>query len=386
MNIPVPALEQSFLRTKARSYAEYKKTMELKANSSNNTIFADADGDIAYWHGNFIPKRDTQYDFTKPVDGSDPASEWGPLMTLDEIPHLLNPASGYVENVNNWPWSGAGESSLKRSDFPRYVEQGTETARGRHAVRVLDGRKDFTLDSLLSAAFDPYLPWFEPTIPALVRAWDALPAASTLKPKLAEQVATLRTWDHLWGADSYATSLAIYWGEQVGMPLAPQARRAGLLWENYVAQNASAEDMLQALVRATDKLNADFGTWKTPWGEINRFQRINDNIQPNFTDDGPSIPVPFTSSQWGSLASFAARTSPGTKKRYGTSGNSFVAVVEFGEKVRARAVTAGGESGRPASKHFDDEAERYASGNLREVYFYPAQLVGHTERRYRPGE
>ncbi len=392
MNVPVPALEQSFLRTKARSYAEYKKTMELKANSSNNTIFADADGDIAYWHGNFIPKRDADLDFTKPVDGSDPATEWGPLMSLEEIPHLLNPKSGYVENVNNWPWSGSGESSLKRADFPRYVEQGMETARGLHAVRVLDGRKDFTLDTLLGAGFDPYLPWFARTVPALVRAWDALPAASSLKPRLAEQVAMLRSWDKCWAADSYATTIAVYWGEQVGMPLAGPARRAGVLWEDYVVQHASYEDMLQALVRATDKLRSDFGNWKVAWGEVNRFQRIKDDIQPSFTDEGPSIAVPFVSSQWGSLASFAARTFPDatngeqTKRRYGTSGNSFVAVVEFGDKVRARAVTAGGESGHPESKHFKDEAERYASGDFREVYFYPAQLVGHVERKYRPGD
>ena len=70
---------------------------------------------------------------------------------------------------------------------------------------------------------------------------------------------------------------------------------------------------------------------------------------------------------------------------YGTSGNSFVAVVEFGEKVRARAVTAGGESGNPAAKHFNDEAQRYSTGDLREVYFYRSQLAGHTEREYHPG-
>jgi acyl-homoserine-lactone acylase len=71
---------------------------------------------------------------------------------------------------------------------------------------------------------------------------------------------------------------------------------------------------------------------------------------------------------------------------YGTSGNSFVAVVEFGDSVRARAVTAGGESGNPASSHFNDQAERYSKGDLRDVYFYPSQLKGHSERAYRPGE
>ncbi len=144
------------------------------------------------------------------------------------------------------------------------------------------------------------------------------------------------------------------------------------------------EQLLQSLAAASDKLAADFGSWKTPWGDINRFQRLTGDIVQPFNDAGPSIPVGFTSAVWGSLASFGARAYPGTKKWYGTSGNSFVAVVEFGDRVRAKAVTAGGESGNPASPHFNDEAKRYATGELREVYFYRDQLKGHTEREYHP--
>ena len=386
MNTPIKALEQSYLRTKARSYAEYSKTMELFANSSNNTIFADADGDIAYWHGNFIPRRDTKFDFTKPVDGSDPATDWHGLLTLNEVPHLFNPKSGWLFNVNNAPWWGSGESSLKKSDFPAYVEQGGESSRGIHAIRLLTGRHDFTPERLLSSAFDSYLPWFARTIPELLTAYDALPDSSPQKAQLHDQVAVLRAWDFRWGYDSVATSLAVYWGEAAGMPVAAAARRAGTLWEDYVATNVTLAQMLTALATASSKLTADFGSWQTKWGDINRFQRINDDIAPSFSDSAPSIPVPFTSSAWGSLASFAARAYPNTKKRYGTSGNSFVVVVEFGDKVRARAVTAGGESGNPNSRHFNDEAERYASGNFREVYFYPDQLKGHSERAYHPGQ
>ncbi|HXJ37712.1 MAG TPA: penicillin acylase family protein, partial [Bryobacteraceae bacterium] len=149
---------------------------------------------------------------------------------------------------------------------------------------------------------------------------------------------------------------------------------------------ASPAAMLQALAEASDRLASDFGKWRTAWGEINRFQRLTDDIVHPFTDVGPSIPVGFTSAEWGSLASFGARAYPGTKKRYGTSGNSFVAVVEFGDRVKAVAVTAGGENGDVKSKHFTDQAERYSTGTLREVYFYREQLKGHTERTYRPGE
>ncbi len=387
MNTPVKALEQSFLRTKAHTYGEYKKTMELMANSSNNTIFASADGDIAYWHGNYIPERDTRFDYTKPVDGTNPATDWQGLTALDQIPQLRNPHSGWIENVNNAPWSGSGESSLKKKDYPPYVEQGTETARGVHMVRVLNDRKDFTRDSLLTSAFDPYLPYFATTIPALLKAYDALPQNDPQRTALAPQIEVLRKWDYKWAADSIATSLAVYWGEASGTPVSAAARRTGTLWEDYVVAHVSPADMLSGLQKATDKLTADFGKWQIAWGDINRYQRLDDSIVPHFDDAQPSIAIPFTASTWGSLASFAARAYPNTKKRYGTSGNSFVAVVEFGpDRVRARAVTCGGESGHPDSKHFNDEQDRYASGDFREVMFYPDQLHGHIERTYHPGE
>ncbi len=385
MQEPVKALMQSYTRTKAQDYKSYRQTMELKANSSNNTIFADGDGDIAYFHGNFIPRRDPNYDWTKPVDGSNPATEWKGLLDIDETPHLLNPKSGWLYNSNDWPWSAAGESSPKKEDYPVYVENGGESARGRHAVRVLQHKQDFTLQSLMAAAYDSYLTWFEKPIPALIKAWDEMPPSDPLKAKVAEQIQALRGWDLRWAANSIPTSLAVFWGDDVRRRAGPDARRAGTAVDDYIGGKAAPEQLVQSLAAASDKLTADFGSWKTPWGDINRFQRLTGEIVQPFNDAAPSIPVGFTSAAWGSLASFGARAYPGTKKWYGSSGNSFVAVVEFGETVHAVAVTAGGESGDPSSGHFNDEAKRYAAGDLREVYFYPRQLKGHTEKEYHPG-
>ena len=380
MEEPVKALTQSYTRTKAKNYKEFLKTMELHTNSSNNTIFADAEGNIAYFHANFIPRRDTKFDWTKPVDGTDPATEWKGLLSVDETPHLLNPASGWLYNTNNWPWSAAGPSSPRQSDYPAYVDNGSESARGLHAIRVLENRKDFTLAGLRDAAFDTYLTAFEKTVPVLVKAWDDAPASNPLKAKLSEQVDLLRKWDLRWSATSVPTSLAIFYGTESARIGGGRGRRGG-----GAPAQPTADQLLQALAAASDKLTADFGSWKTPWGDINRFQRLTDDIVHPFNDAGPSIPVGFPSATWGSLASFGARAYPTTKKWYGTSGNSFVAVVEFGDSVRAIAVTAGGESGDVKSKHFNDQAKRYATGDLRPVYFYPSQLKGHTEREYHPG-
>jgi acyl-homoserine lactone acylase PvdQ len=386
MQQPIKALIQDFTRTKAKNYAEFRKTMELHTNSSNNTIFADAEGNIAYFHSDYIPKRSDSFNWGEPVDGSNPATAYDGVLSLDQTPTLLNPKVGWLYNSNNWPWSAAGPDSPKRADFPKYVERSTEESpRGYHALRVLPGHHDFTMDSLRAAAFDSYLPAFATLIPHLLKAYDATPASNPLEQKLAPEIAALQSWDFRWGADSIPTSLAVFWGTDIYHRIGAKARAADISAEDYVANRATPDELLQSLADASDKLTADFGTWRTPWGDINRFQRFNDDIEPHFDDAKPSIPVPFTSSLWGSLASFGARAYPNTKKWYGTSGNSFVAVVELGPKVQARAITAGGESGDPASTHFKDEAERYASGNLREVYFYREQLEGHTERTYHPG-
>ena len=383
---PVKALTQSYTRTKAKDYAAFRKIMELHTNSSNNTIFADAEGNIAYFHSNYIPRRDTAFDWTKPVDGSNPATDYHGLLSIDSTPGLLNPPVGWLYNSNNWPWSAAGPDSPKRADFPKYVERGTEESpRGYHALKVLPARHDYTMISLIATGFDSYLPAFATMLPPLLKAYDAAAASNPLKAQLAGQIRLLRDWNDRWAINSIATSLAVFWGTDVFRRVGREAREAGMSAEDYVEQRATPEELLQSLADASAKLTADFGTWQTPWGDINRFQRFNDDIAPRFDDAKPSIPVGFTSSMWGSLASFGARAYANTKKWYGTSGNSFVAVVEFGDSVRARAVTAGGESGDPASPHFNDEAERYATGNLRVVYYYPSQLVAHTERVYHPG-
>jgi acyl-homoserine-lactone acylase len=307
-------------------------------------------------------------------------------MSVDETPGLLNPATGWLYNTNNWPWSAAGPNSPKKADYPAYVDKGTEESpRGFHALRVLDKKKDFTLSSLIEAAYDSYLPAFDVLIPRLLKAYDAAPA-SNLKTKVAPQIAALRSWDYRWSVSSVPTAVAVYWGEELGRKVGDAARKSGVTADHYMMNSATADEQLNALAAASDKLAADFGKWNTPWGDINRFQRLTADIVQPFDDKGPSIPVGFTSSRWGSLASFGARSYPNTKKMYGNTGNSFVAVVEFGDKVTAKAVSAGGENGDPKSKHFMDQAERYSTGGLRDVYFYPAQLTGHTERTYHPGQ
>jgi acyl-homoserine-lactone acylase len=314
MEDPVRALTESFTRTKAKNYREFRETVNLRTNSSNNTVYADADGNIAYFQASFVPKRDPKFDWNRPVDGSDSATDWKGVLTLDEMPNVLNPPNGWIQNTNNWPYSAAGENSPKQNDFPRYVDTYGENPRGIHAMRLLEGKKDFSLQGLIDAAYDSYQPTFAVLVPPLIKDYDALPASSPLKSKLAEQVKVLGGWDYRWSAESVPTALAIYWAEDLWKRVPQNANDEELQGWEYVAKKATADERLESLAAASDKLAQDFGTWKTPWGEINRFQRLTDDIVHRFSDSAPSIPVPFTTAQWGSLASIVPQANSGTEE------------------------------------------------------------------------
>ena len=386
MERPVEALQQSFLRTKARDLASFLEAARLQANSSNNTIFADDKGEIAYLHPQFVPRRPDRFDYTKVVDGSDPATDWGSLHALPELPNVVNPPNGWVQNTNNWPYRAAGPFSADPKRFPRYMDTIGETFRGMHALKLLTGSRDWTLDRLQAAAFDSYQPGFAELIPALIQAYDALPKEDSSRARRSAQIALLRNWDYRWSGNSVAQSLAMVWATRLREMLnAPSAENSDLV-ARRLGRDTTAAQKLLALDDAIDRLQREFGRWQVPWGEINRYQRATNAIHATYDDSAPSIPVPFANGNYGSLASVRSSPRQGSKRWYSDYGNSFVALVEFGPRVRAHAVTAGGESGNPASPHFNDEAQRYSSGNLRLVYFYPDQLAGHTERTYHPGD
>jgi acyl-homoserine-lactone acylase len=386
MEEPMRALVQSYSRTKAANLEEYLEVMSTHTNSSNNTLFADAEGNVAYLHSNFIPIRDTRFDYSRPVDGSDPATDWQGIHTLEESPNAINPSTGFAFCTNNWPYSAGGGDSPDPADYPSYMDRGRENPRGIHALRVLEGRRDFTLETLQAAAYSPDLPAFDAMVPALVAGWDELPEGDGLREGTAEEVQALRDWDRRWSVESVPTALAVFWGTELLARVQAAAGDAGMDIYEYAATRTSPRERLEALETASARLEGEFGDWRTPWGEINRFQRLTGDIDLPFDDGAPSVPVGFTSARWGSLASFGATPREGTRRWYGTSGNSFVAVVEFGERLRAMAVTAGGLNNDPASPHFNDQAERYAAGDLRPVHFYREDVEAAAQQTYRPGE
>ncbi|EMS33607.1 Penicillin amidase family protein [Mariniradius saccharolyticus AK6] len=382
----VKALTQSYTRTKTKNHQEFRSTMDLKTNSSNNTVYADRDGNIAYYHGNFIPKRNPDFDWRNTVDGSNPDTDWQGLHSLDEMIFIFNPRNGWIQNCNSTPFTAAGRFSPKKENFPAYMAWDLENARGLNAVRVLEDQKNLTLESLITIAYEPTLMAFKPLVPSLVKAFENLPDTDLRKILLLQPLGVLASWDLKTGVESVGTTLGVFWANQ----LMADARDLERPWDAYIfdflAKETSDEMKIAAFEKALERLKSDFGTWEMPWGEVNRFQRISGEIEPRFDDTQASFPVGMNSSMWGSLAAYGSRPYPNTKKWYGNVGNSFVAVVEFGEKVKAKSLLAGGQSGDPSSPHFTDQAEMYALGKFKDVSFYREDVLKNTKKTYRPGE
>ncbi len=381
---PVRALSQSYLRTKTVDYASFRKTQDMRTDTSNNTVYADGNGTIAYFHGNFIPKRNAAFDFTQPVDGSDPATEWQGPHAIEDTITLLNPSNGWLFNSNNWPFSAAGDQSPKRENFPRYMWTKGENPRGPHAVEVLSSLHSATLDNLIAAGYDGHLTAFDMLLPPLFAAYDGLPSADPRRAALRDPIETLRAWNRRTSADSAATTIAIFWGQGLIERNGAAARDADEPVYDYLVDKLTNAERIGGLVAALEKLRQDFGRWQIAWGDINRFQRLTDDMVQPFDDAKPSLPVGFAPSQWGALASFDSSKPRKTKKIYGAAGNSFVAAIEFGPTIHAKAIMSGGESGDPSSPHFTDQALMFTQGRFRDVLFYPEEVRAHAERSYQP--
>ena len=390
-NRSMNGLMQCWLRNKAKGLEDYKKVMALRGNTSNNTVFADSKGNIAYWHGNYIPKRDAQFDWSKPVDGNNIATEWKGLHTVDETVHLYNPPNGWIQNCNSTPFTAAADHSPKKQDYPVYMAPDGENFRGINAVRVLSKEQSFTLDKVIAAGYDTYLPAFEVLVPALIKAFEKdIAQNNPLYTELVEPINTLKSWNFYSAENSVATTIAIEWAQKLNPAIQRVYIDAGesdqVSKTRQFAATATTDQLVNPFKDAITVLKKDFGSWNISWGTINRFQRLTGNLTEKFDDNQPSLPVGFASATWGCLPSFVSRYMNATKKRYGYNGNSFVCAVEFGKRITAKSVLAGGVSGNPNSPHFNDQAELYTKGQFKDILFYKEDVLKHVERKYRPGE
>ncbi len=381
---------QSWLRTKAKSFTEFKQTMNMGANPSNNTVYADAEGNIAYWHGNFLPKRNPKYNWNEPVDGTTKETEWLGFHSVAESVHLYNPKNGWLQNCNSTPFTVAGNESPKKENYANYLAPDAENYRGINAVRVLSEAKEkFTIDKVIEAGYNKKLSFFEDALPKLIVAYDSIAKfitkGDTSLVLLTELIDSLRKWDYHVQENSIAPTLAIEWAQRLQSKIQKTDGESFVSKTKNFMNSISDIKLLEIFVIIIKELEKQFGTSKVKWGDINRFQRISNDIENQFNDSLPSYPVAFASSTWGMLPSYNSKTFKNTQKRYGVNGNSFVCAVEFGKRVKAKSLLAGGESGDPKSKHFFDQGLIYSKGIFKDVLFYKNDVLKYAIKIYHPG-
>lgn len=360
-------LEEWYAMSKSRNLADFKHAMAAVAIPMFNTIYADREGNIFYLYNGAVPRRSANVEWRKPVDGSSPDTEWHGYHPMSELPQLTNPDSNFLQNCNSTPFTTVIHGNPEPSNFPSYMVGEGDTARARMSRRILYSKVKFSFDDWTQAGFDTNVLRADDEVPELLKKFH-----EKLTPVHREVLEELRDWNHRSSVDSVATTLFMLWYEkQFGTAVIPASK--------------PKQDPVTALEQVVSELESKYGTWRVPWGDINRLQRNQSGGEEPFSDARESLPIAGAPGDVGIIFNFYARPQPGLKRRYGTAGHSFVSVVDFGPQVEARSILVFGENSNPKSPHYFDQSELYAKQQFKPAWFTLADIKAHAERTYHPG-
>jgi len=333
---------QAWAMCKAKNLEEFRAAMG-NIQLSTNTMYADRFGNIAYWHGNAIPRRNENFDWRFPVDGSNTQTEWTGRHPLKEIVQVVNPSSGWIQNCNSTPYKAAGKSSPAKDKYPVYMAHDPQNFRAEEAIRLLSQPGKISFSDFEHLVTSDYLSMMAAWLPQIINAYDKEVSMQPERQlKLKEVVDTLRNWNYHYAIGSKATTIAVFWYTSYFDWVRKQLKDKFFMLSPdvtaflYGAKLPVPDSIaVQMLHRATDTLYKRYGTALIGWGEINRLQRIHTSgTLEKFDDNKMSMPVSAVPGMLGSLFAFSTRTDPGQKKMYGVGGNSYVAIVEFGKKIK----------------------------------------------------
>jgi len=296
------------------------------------------------------------------------------------LPQVKNPVSNMMQNTNTTPFmTSMSESDPKPEDFPNYMVREGDNARSRNARRILNKYDRFNFATWERESLDTTMMEWSVSKPLIMKAYGSTSSANPERAaKLAPVIEMLEAWDGVASLEAPEPTVYSDWFE-------------GLYFSRPRGFVASDEDIVASLEAAMDRLVEDWGSWRVPWGEVNRSQRppLDEQGNPIFDDTAPSIATPGVPS-WsgGSQTAFDARQE-GLKRRYKTGGNSYTAVVHFaagGEPTEAKSIHVFGASADPNSPHYFDQAKMLAAKQYKPAWLYLEDVRANAERSYHPGE
>jgi acyl-homoserine-lactone acylase len=366
---------QQFLRMmRARTLAEWKDAMRMRGRTNSSFTYADRAGTIYYVWNASIPV------LPHPSAGDSAATlvrrtseAWTRYVDYDSLPQVLNPKGGYVHNENDPPYYTNMREPLDPKRYPLYFPEPRLGLRSQHAITLIDNDRKLSLEDVITLKHSYRMLLGDRVRDDLVKAV----RAANPTGDVAKAIDVIAAWDKTVAPESRGGVLfEIWWRRYIAQtrpatmyaepwdPAAPMTTPRGL---------KNPARAVETFTWAVDETNRRHGRFDAAWGEVHRVRR-----------GSIDVPVGGCSGDIGCFRVLQYRDDP-DGKRSAIGGDGWILAVEFGDQPRAFSVLAYGESPRPDSPYFSDQAAMFAKGQLKPVAWLDKDIDAQSIKRYQPG-